>query len=248
VFTKFMITVSVLMLGISAQAKPTQKFQKPSEGSLYDTDQTELPDSKSPAPIGSEGLPTINEDWYTLWGLGLAKSAYSGDLGDAYEHQASLSGSHRSLQMSADLFGFYWPLEGHQTMIGVILSDNSDTIKFSDGHISRLTTSLLAFSTHHFFGKNIGDGWFVRGDIGVASANIHIKDGTNTYDKGSDTPIGVQFGGGYGFAIGAETRLLVGLYVRQLPSIKISGVTVSGGAPVEEIKGSVTSVVAGFLF
>lgn len=200
-----------------------------------------------PEPVSSDGLPTINESWYTLWGLGFSGASYSGDLGDAYEKLADTPGVDENSGVALDLLGFYWPLAGHKTMIGFVINGSSSSVDDNLGDKLTLTTSQISFSTHHFFGKNIGHGWFVRGDIGFVRGSITVLDNNITAEQSSDSKLGVLFGGGYGFSMGKETRFLLGLYIRPIPKLKFDNITYNGN-PVSELKGTITSLTAGFLF
>jgi hypothetical protein len=198
-----------------------------------------------PTPTHTQGgfgnLPSINESWYTLWGLGFSKTKYKGDIGDSFE-DASSAGS-RSTGIAMDLLGFYWPLSDQKTMIGVIINGSADSVKL-DGVTDRITTTLLAFSVHHFFGQNIGDGFFVRGDIGFSSANIEVEESGFKWDKSSDSTLGVLFGGGYAWPINLDTRMLLGLYIRPLPNYKIKDDFGDTG----HLKGTTSSLILSFLF
>lgn len=252
-YNKLLVGICVLSLGLTAQVANAKKIKKTvvteeigeNGKTIKKTETTETEAETEvvaePEPVVTpipDGLSTINESWYTLWGFGFSNSNYSGILGDAYEKDKSSAGADKS-SMAVDLLGFYWPLEGHKTMLGFILNGSTDTLKLA-GSEESITTSLLAFSAHHFFGTNIGNGWFLRGDIGFARASVDIDIGADHYNVTSDMGVGFLAGGGYGFALGRETRLLLGLYYRQVPKVKFdNGV---------DLKGSVTSVTAGFLF
>jgi hypothetical protein len=258
-YNKLLIAICVLSLSLTAHAAIAKKIRKTVVTEETDANgkiikKTETTETDAEVEKASEdesepdmnamavpdGLKTINESWYTLWGLGFAGTNYSGDLGDAYEVDENSAGADKSVSLSMDLLGFYWPLEGHKTMLGFIINGSSDSVKLASGLKQSITTSLLGFSAHHFFGKNIGDGWFIRGDAGLARSTIDFEYSGTHYNDASNARLGFLVGGGYGFALGRETRLLVGLYYRPIPKAKFTG-----GA---EIKGSVTSFTAGFLF
>lgn len=139
-----------------------------------------------------------------------------------------------------DILGFYWPLSGNKTMIGFVFNTAGDSIEYTNGAETTVTTSMLGFSAHHFFGENIGDGWFVRGDVGLARASIDIDNVYYDLDETTDFGLGLLVGGGYAMPIGEETRLLLGLYVRPIPELEFNSSS--------KIKGTVTTFTAGFLF
>jgi hypothetical protein len=160
----------------------------------------------------SSDAPSIDEDWYTLWGLGFAETKYSDDeVEDAFDDAERVSGVDRTT-VAYDLFGFYWPLD-RQSMQGFVVNTVLDSLDGPGGVID-VFQHQYSYSYMRFYGANIGDGWFLRADVGLLKYSVDID--TDLYDDTgtSDFGIGLLAGGGYGFAIGQETRLLVGGYVR----------------------------------
>lgn len=180
----------------------------------------------------STGLPTINESWYTLWGFGLAGTTYNSELQQPLDDIESNPNVNRTT-LGLDLFGFYWPLSGHKTMMGFVVSAVGDNYNWTNGSL-QVNQYLYGFSTHHFFGKNIGDGWFVRGDVGIAKYLLLVTDTSFSYGTESESGFGMLVGGGYGFPLGKQTRLLVTLKLSKLKA--------------EDTDSTATSLVAGFLF
>ncbi len=155
--------------------------------------------------------PTIDEDWYTLWGLGFSSVRYGDDqLQDAVDNLEDTSGVDRGT-INLDLLGFYWPHADKKSMSGFIINSIGDTFTGPGGDMT-ISQALYAYSFHHFFGANIGDGWFLRGDIGLAKFSINVDTTTLNVNDSSDWGWGVLGGGGYAFAIGTETRMLLGAY------------------------------------
>lgn len=164
-----------------------------------------------------EGNPSANEDWYTLWAFGFGSVDYSDDeLNDAFDEADNAAGVDRS-KLAFDFLGFYWPHAGHKSMSGFVISTFSDSLDGPGGTLS-INQYTYSYSYHQFFGANIGDQWFWRGDIGLSRAVVTVD--TASFDISEDTKVklGGLLGGGYGWAIGAETRMLLGAYLafRQL--------------------------------
>ena len=177
-------------------------------------------------------LPSINEPWYTLWGFGFPSIEYEKDLQSAINKINSFPGIVHTA-FNFDFFGFYWPDHSFKTMYGVVLNSVSDSIAYKTDTLTILQYTL-AFSTHHFFGVNIGDGWFIRGDVGptwYVAETIIAGEKTLT---SSDYGLGLMFGGGYSFIIGKETRMPLGFYLAHR-SVKGESITT-------------TSLSLGFLF
>ncbi len=161
--------------------------------------------------IRDSHLPTINESWYTMWGLGGNKINYN-DSSTQKDADYLTDVASRS-SYNFDFFGFYWPMSDHKTMMGFIVNAATDAWSTSTLKTSqRLTVThiIYGFSTHHFFGANIGDGWFIRGDIGPSISSTSYTNSISDETYSTRTGIGLLGGGGYGWAIGQETRMLLG--------------------------------------
>ncbi|MEK6556495.1 MAG: hypothetical protein AABZ31_14700 [Bdellovibrionota bacterium] len=178
----------------------------------------------APAPSPSKAMPTNDnqqtsgrtisrdEDWYTLWGFGFTSTDYDEEaVNDIMDDADDEPGVDRSTA-NYDLFGFYWPMADKKTMHGFIINVVSDSLDGPGGELY-ITQTLYAYSIQRFYGANIGDGWFIRGDLGVARATIDVE--TYTYDDSDsgDFGLGILGGGGYALSLSQETRILFGAYV-----------------------------------
>jgi hypothetical protein len=147
------------------------------------------------------------ESWYTYWGLGFAGHTYEEPLDSLIQAVDSQPGVSRS-QVAYDLLGFYWPLRNGKTMAGFVLSGTSDRLEDAFGNYAQINQNLYGGSVMHFFGREIGDGFFLRGDLGLAKATV---DSTFTNPVNSDTGTGVLLGLGYGIAVSEQSRVLITL-------------------------------------
>jgi hypothetical protein len=145
------------------------------------------------------------ESWYTYWGIGLANHKHPDDLDQAFDQAAAQPGVTR-LQISLELLGFYWPLANQRTLLGGIVTGSADNLSDDYGNSIQLNQYLYAFSAMHFFGNEPGQGFFLRGDVGLARAVLEDSGG---YGATSDTGQGLLVGGGYGFAISEQSRLIL---------------------------------------
>ena len=144
------------------------------------------------------------EKWYTYWALGAAGISYPSELQDIMDNLKDMPGvDHMSLGI--DFLGFYWP-KGENTMIGGIINGFTDTYEAGSNEMA-INGYLFGFSAMHFFQNRIGKGPFVRGDIGFARL---VLDTNFTVDAESDWGFGALLGGGYGFPVSPETRVLIG--------------------------------------
>ncbi len=147
--------------------------------------------------------PSRNESWYTQWGLGFANSTYSPEL-------SSTLNSWSRTQLALEMLGFYWPMANLHTIQGFTITGVSDNYKSPSGLTEYvLNQYLYSYSVQHYFGANVGDQWFLRGDVGIAKVLETITGSGLTYSGVSDSGFGFNLGGGYGWAVTYETRFMV---------------------------------------
>lgn len=152
------------------------------------------------------------ESWYTYWGLGYVDNTYPGELQDVLDEIDDLPGGDVDhLALALDMFGFYWP-RGDRTLVGGIVNGSVDTYEVSllgeDLEID-IYNYLYGISAMHFLANQIGQGPFVRIDLGLAR-HVAESDALGEETKeASDWGTGILLGGGYGFPVTSGTRLLV---------------------------------------
>ena len=150
------------------------------------------------------------EDWYTYWSFGLAENSYPGYLDTVLNNLESAPGVDRT-QGAIDMLGFYWPVQDRLN-VGFVISGSFDAFQTPVGDM-QLNQYLYAASAMKFFGKEIGDGIFLRGDVGFAKASITTDTIFGTYGSTSDTGLGFLLGVGYGIPVSEESRVLLSLNV-----------------------------------
>ncbi|MBL7666282.1 MAG: hypothetical protein JNM93_14190 [Bacteriovoracaceae bacterium] len=173
---------------------------------------------------------TPKENWYTLWGAGMTGTLYDDEnVNDAIDELQDIDDVERTT-INADLFGFYWPVDmEHQTMMGFIIHGTNDSFD-GDGVTFDVSQTLYAFSTIAFLGKQIGHGWYLRGDIGVARGKVDIDTTLVDYNK-TFNGYGFLGGAGHGWKIANDTRFLIGLYFSRFnleDDFKTSNISLSG--------------------
>lgn len=170
------------------------------------------------------------ESWYTYWSLGTASINYSQPVASYMNTLESQPQTFTRTQSAGDFFGFYWPLD-NQTILGFVMSTANDTITRVDSKepknfsemflnfpyfsgISRyvsLQQTLLGASTMRFYGKEVGDGFYIRGDAGIARLEVKSETSVPVSNKQG---FGLLAGIGYGFMVSEKSRLLLGLTYR----------------------------------
>lgn len=205
----------------SARTEECESIKKVRNGqkvrlSLIDVEETTPVAKSAPTPAAqqepyrpSSDLPTINESWYLLFGGGISGATYQGEYKNTVKLMEDTSGTKGHLAMSIDL-GFYFPLKNNLTMIGGIIDSTGDvyTVKDNGDYTLSISQALYGASVHHFFGKNIGNGWFVRGDLGLAKASARLETPIGDASAKNKSGFGLTAGGGYSMPCGSETRVM----------------------------------------
>jgi hypothetical protein len=165
------------------------------------------------------------EDWYAYWSIGTADNHYPGDLDTLLDTLDSLPGVDRT-QGSIDMLGFYWPQDNNLS-VGFVISGSWDHFQTPVGDV-QFNQYLYAVSAMKFFGKEIGDGFFLRGDFGLAKA---VFDAGYYGSATSDTGTGFLLGAGYGIPVSEDSRLLLSVNVsnKDIEGDTVSAVTFNIG-------------------
>lgn len=157
------------------------------------------------------------ESWYTYWSIGLSNNSYTDELDSALDTLESQPGVDR-FEGAIDILGFYWPVQP-KTILGFVVSGSFDLLSTPVGDI-QINQYLYAASAMHFFGKETGDGIFLRGDFGIAKASIDADTTVGSFEATSDSGTGYLLGIGYGIPVSDESRLLL--------SVNISNKSIEG--------------------
>lgn len=150
------------------------------------------------------------EDWYAYWSFGFADNKYPSGMDSALDALESLPGVDRT-QGSIDMLGFYWPVED-KLNVGFVISGSWDAFQTPIGDL-QYNQYLYGASVMKFFGKEIGDGLFLRGDLGIAKASTTADTVFGSYEDVSDTGLGYLVGVGYGIPVSEESRVLISMNI-----------------------------------
>lgn len=167
------------------------------------------------------------EAWYTYWAAGFVSQSYNSRVQSFIDDAKNLPQSFDRSQVGSDTFGFYWPYNAN-TIVGFVINNSSDTltkvdtkepktygelfigfpyIKGVSEYVS-INQALYGASIMHFFGKEAGDGFYLRGDAGIARLKV---------ESDLDAPIsnksgyGLLLGFGYGIPVSEESRVLLSM-------------------------------------
>ncbi len=150
------------------------------------------------------------EDWYTYWSFGFSSNSYPGGLDSVLDALEAQPGVDRT-EIALDMFGFYWPLQD-KVNIGFVISSSADAFTTPVGDL-QINQHLYAASVMKFFGKETGDGLFLRGDLGFAESSISADTLVGSLTATSDTGLGLLLGIGYGVPVSEESRVLLSVNV-----------------------------------
>ncbi len=188
------------------------------ESSLFSTDdddEDEEGDSQTEKYLAERNsrfdsdLPSKNERFYLQFGLGVSSFEYSTEAQAVVDELNSISGISK-VGINLDLFGFYFPVNNHKTLIGGMISAAAERWSGNGGSL-QINQYLFGSSVQHFFGRNIGDGFFIRGDLGVSYFDVDLDTTTLKATERSSAGLGLLLGGGYAIPISTETRLMLNL-------------------------------------
>jgi hypothetical protein len=146
-----------------------------------------------------------SESWYMYWGLGLSSITYPSDIQSMLNY-IKMQYNPVNIALSLDLLGFYFHLD-RKSIIGFVINGVGDRYEYSNGNYFQINQYVYGISLMKYLNAHFGTGFFIRGDLGLASyvyqSNI---DGNYTSDPG----FGIIAGGGYSIDFGG-TRLLFNL-------------------------------------
>lgn len=150
----------------------------------------------------SESAESRLESWYTYWGIGAVSPSHPKELADVLDFLEALPGITRTA-ISLDILGFYWPIKDRYLLGGVINGFNDRLEVDSEGlNIIGVTYGL---SLYYFPQRHIGQGFFIRSDVGPAF--MAVTSDNDTVDETSDLGLGGLVGAGWSQPITSGTRL-----------------------------------------
>lgn len=142
------------------------------------------------------------ENWYTYWGIGAVSLSYPEELEEVLDLFEDFPGVTR-ITASLDLFGFYWPIQDRYLLGGVI---NTFVDRFEvDSEGLNITGATYGLSLLYFPQRHIGQGFFIRSDVGPALFLMTSDD--STVDETSEWGVGGLVGAGWSQPITSGTRL-----------------------------------------
>ncbi len=207
----------LLELVPSFQADPVQdppSFVSLIEEIKQEQNTTAAPNSSN-LPVAA-GEPTRNtrperesernrvESWYTNWGFGYPFISYPEADRVILDELENLGADNVALTL--ELLGFYAPI-GTQTIVGFTVNAWGDVYSLA-GEDLTITSYTFGASAMHFLQNNIGDGLFIRADVGPSRLVLDLNTSQGNSSNTSNWGIGFLAGGGYGVPVSRETRIL----------------------------------------
>jgi hypothetical protein len=187
------------------------------------------------------------EDYYFHVSLGFPINHYPTETQEAVKDLSNMSGV-THIPLNAE-FGVYWPLGNDRTIIGWVAGATGDNFT-KGGNRLNLEVGQLTISAQHYITNTIGDGLFVRGDVGIAGTyldrSVKANEGGNEISERSSGNVGFTALGSVGYALplssGTSLSFSLSGNYRRLPGYK-TGEFKTGDDIFE--RGDYTSVVFG---
>lgn len=156
----------------------------------------------------SHAVESKMESWYTYWELGYANISYPVELQEAIDVLENFPGVDRT-KVNIGILGFYWPLKNNRTLLGGMIdgcADRFDVSLLGYSTYMQINHYLYSFSVMHFLNNTVGNGFFLRSDVGFAKMMVDKKD---EGDRTSDWGMGFLVGGGYSLPVTEGTRIII---------------------------------------
>jgi hypothetical protein len=147
--------------------------------------------------------------WYLdLLELGIAVPQLPGSVRDRFEQAAALPRASR-IDMGMGMLGLYFPVGSqHKALLGVMASAQATGVS-QDGYRWSFVQDIFGVSGHYYPAGKIGDGFFLRGDLGWAEAvfSSSALGGPEETLEGT----GFKVGAGYAFPAGDWVSPMIAL-------------------------------------
>jgi hypothetical protein len=174
--------------------------------------------------ITAETAAPKKEFWQKSWYLnilevGPARLSYPSDMSAALDTLRDLPGAASPGAMSIQMAGFYWPVGVQKkTLVGFMISGSGDAIVQGNKRW-QLNEYLTALSALYFPVGKIGDGLYLRGDVGAASV-LFSGSGSGSLEQG----------GGFGFLTGLGYVMPISDSLRPFVNLNYSLKSIGSGS------------------
>lgn len=171
--------------------------------------------------VGLFGTAVAEQNIFFNLGFAGASATYPDLMQKTFDDAEDIPGVSR-IQIGIDL-GLYFRMN-RGSVFGISLNGIADRLEQDSDHV-QVNQYLYAASYRYYLSRQIGRGFFLRGDVGLARMVADISGlGTATSDMGS----GFLFGGGYSWQISGGTWFSVNadLTAKTIEDENYGGVTV----------------------
>ena len=132
----------------------------------------------------------MDQTWFAYWALGAGFARYeAAGLSPGGDHQ---------LALGLDMFGFYWRLD-RRNILGFVANGIGDAYLDSNNTITQVSHYTYGLSAWHSLQDELGNGAFLRLDLGPARLVESIDGGGRTLRASSDWGFGTVLGAGVFF-------------------------------------------------
>lgn len=148
------------------------------------------------------------EDWYFVFNLGPASNSNPASVENVITSFENTYGTSR-FSLSTDI-GLYWPVYDSSILVGVVSNSSSDSVSnFNGANVVTHSASHVGVSAIKYLTSSVGDGLFVRADLGAARSDYTLFNNTFGVENGTGTA--VLIGAGYSLPMSSESRLVFSL-------------------------------------
>ncbi|MDH5424727.1 MAG: hypothetical protein OEY29_07040 [Gammaproteobacteria bacterium] len=148
------------------------------------------------------------EDWYMTFNLGPANNTNPASVENVIVSSENTYATSR-LSLAAEI-GLYWPVYDSSTLVGVVSNSSSDSVSnYYGANIVTHSASHVGISAIKYLTASVGDGLFVRADLGSARSVYTLFNNTFGVENGTGTAVLV--GAGYSLPVSSESRLVFSL-------------------------------------
>jgi hypothetical protein len=173
--------------------------------------------------------PVTGKFWYLNFDQGYGGQVVPQALRDQIDHLGA--GSKDSAQdLNISLLGLYFRLGHSRYLLGSQLAVYSDDYNAWQGHRYYVGQSYFAVSAMRFFGPELGNGFFVRSDLG--SIDSELIDATHTTTLQKVDGVRFQFGAGYAIPLGKRHRFSLTAMVNNIIQTDEGGGDSSAGSEI----------------
>ncbi|MFC1582678.1 hypothetical protein ACFL4W_03990 [Planctomycetota bacterium] len=186
---------------------------------------SEGPDLSADGPggrVSGQSQGNVEEEWYFEFSMGSSAITFPEFVNEEVTAAEVANGPFSAGSMDYEM-GVYWPVDDERNdLIGFVVSGVSTTYtpvdvdydpQTGEARTVQADASFLGLSYMRFFGEQVGEGFFLRGDVSFLGSYVSVSNDFDQTETMLDGTFAGLLGTGYGWIpSGWDTRIL--LYCR----------------------------------